>query len=59
VLTAAHCTDFFTAGVGEDEFGPDDLRVSFDLAPDESSTYYYTKRIIVHPDWFTRPEGQR
>ena len=40
VLTAAHCTDFFTAAVGAEGLGPDDLRVSFDVAPDEDSTYY-------------------
>jgi Trypsin len=53
VLTAAHCTDFFTAPVGEDGFGPDDLRVSFDPAPDEDSTYYVADHIVVHPDWLT------
>jgi Trypsin len=53
VLTAAHCTDFFTAAVGEEGFGPDDLRVSFDVAPDESSTYYVADRIVVNPDWLT------
>ena len=31
VLTAAHCTAFFTGDVGDpDEFGPDDWRISFD-----------------------------
>lgn len=55
VLTAAHCTDFFTAPVGEEGFGPDDLRVSFDVAPDESSTYYVADHIVVHPDWLTAP----
>jgi hypothetical protein len=53
VLTAAHCTDFFTAAVGEEGFGPDDLRVSFDVAPDDSSTYYVADHIVVHPAWFT------
>jgi hypothetical protein len=53
VLTAAHCTDFFTAAVGADGFGPDDLRVSFDVAHDESSTYYVADHIVVHPDWLT------
>ncbi len=53
VLTAAHCTDFFTAAVGEEGLGPDDLRVSFDVAPDESSTYYVADHIVVHPDWLT------
>ena len=53
VLTAAHCTDFFTAPVGQAGFGPDDLRVSFDVAPDEDSTYYVADRIVVHPDWLT------
>jgi V8-like Glu-specific endopeptidase len=57
VLTAAHCTDFFTADVGEDGLGTDDLRVSFDVAPDESSTYYYVDHIVVHPDWLTAPPG--
>ena len=54
VLTAAHCTDFLQE-VGEDGFGPDDLRVSFDVDPDEDSTYYATDHIVVHPDWFTAP----
>lgn len=54
VLTAAHCTDFLQE-VGEDGFGPDDLRVSFDPDPDENSTYYATDHIVVHPDWFTSP----
>ena len=53
VLTAAHCTDFFTAAVGAEGFGPDDLRVSFDVAPDEDSTYYVADHIVVHPDWLT------
>lgn len=53
VLTAAHCTDFFTAPVGGAGFGPDDLRVSFDVAPDENSTYYVADHIVVHPDWLT------
>jgi hypothetical protein len=53
VLTAAHCTDFFTAPVGGAGFGPDDLRVSFDVAPDEDSTYYVADHIVVHPDWLT------
>ena len=57
VLTAAHCTDFFTAPVGAPGLGPDDLRVSFDVAPDEDSTYYYVDRIVVHPDWLTAPPG--
>jgi hypothetical protein len=54
VLTAAHCTDFLQE-VGEDGFGPDDLRVSFDPDPDENSTYYAADHIVVHPDWFTAP----
>jgi Trypsin len=53
VLTAAHCLDFFTADVGEDGLGPDDLRVSFDVAPDEDSTYYVADHVVVHPDWLT------
>jgi hypothetical protein len=55
VLTAAHCTDFFTAGVGQPGLGPDDLRVSFAVAPDESSTYYVADHVVVHPDWLTAP----
>jgi hypothetical protein len=55
VLTAAHCTDFFTAPVGGAGFGPDDLRVSFDVAPDDGSTYYVADHIVIHPDWFTAP----
>jgi hypothetical protein len=54
VLTAAHCTDFLQEE-GEDGFGPDDLRISFDPDPDESSTYYNVDHIVVHPDWFTAP----
>jgi hypothetical protein len=53
VLTAAHCTDFFTAEVGDPEgFGVDDLRVSFDPDPDETSTYYLVDHLVVHPGWF-------
>jgi hypothetical protein len=51
VLTAAHCTDFFTAAVGEEGLGPDDWRVSFDPAPDESSVYYGADHFVVHPAW--------
>jgi hypothetical protein len=58
VLTAAHCTDFFTADVGEEGLGPDDLRVSFDVAPDEDSTYYYAESIVVHPDWLEAAPGR-
>jgi hypothetical protein len=51
--TAAHCTDFFTAAVGDPEgFGVDDLRVSFDPDPDETSTYYLVDHLVVHPGWF-------
>src|SRR4030095_10685295 len=57
VLTAAHCTDFFTAAVGAEGLGPDDLRVSFDVAPEEESHYYYRARIVVHPDVLTAPPG--
>lgn len=52
VLTAAHCTDFLVEE-GPDGFGPDDLRISFDPTPDDSSTYYMVDHIVVHPDWFT------
>jgi Trypsin len=58
VLTAAHCTDFFTAAVGAEGLGPDDLRVSFDPAPDEDSTYYVADHIVIHPDWASRPAGR-
>jgi Trypsin len=54
VLTAAHCTDFLQE-VGEDGFGPADLRVSFDPAPDETSAYYVADHIVVNPAWFTAP----
>jgi Trypsin len=54
VLTAAHCTDFLQE-VGDDGFGPADLRVSFDPAPDESSAYYVADHIVVNPAWFTAP----
>jgi hypothetical protein len=53
VLTAAHCTDFFTAPVGAPGLGPDDLRVSFAVAPDEDSTYYVADHLVVNPDWLT------
>jgi len=53
VLTAAHCTDFFTAPVGAPGLGPDDLRVSFDVAPDDDSTYYVADHLVVNPDWLT------
>jgi hypothetical protein len=56
VLTAAHCTDFFGAEVGDPEdLGPDDLRVSFDPDPDETSTYFGVDHLVVHPDWFAAP----
>jgi len=55
VLSAAHCTDFFTAAVGQAGLGPDDLRVSFAVAPDENSTYYVADHVVVHPDWLTAP----
>jgi len=58
VLTAAHCVDFFTADVGEDGLGPDDLRISFDPDPDETSTYYFVEQIVIHPDWASRPQGR-
>lgn len=54
VLTAAHCTDFLQE-VGDDGFGPADLRVSFDPAPDDDSVYYPADHIVVNPDWFTAP----
>lgn len=54
VLTAAHCTDFLQE-VGEDGLGPGDLRVTFDPAPDDASTYYAVNHIVAHPDWFTAP----
>jgi Trypsin len=50
VLTAAHCTDFLVEE-GDDGFGPDDLRVSFD--PEGDAPYSTVDRIVVHPDWFT------
>jgi hypothetical protein len=55
VLTAAHCTDFLVEE-GPDGFGPDDLRISFD--PEGDAPYYTVDRIVVHPDWFTRPQGR-
>lgn len=58
VLTAAHCTDFFTGETGDpDEFGPDDWRISFDADPDDDSTYYYADRFVVHPDWLANTAG--
>jgi hypothetical protein len=29
--------------------------VSFDVAPDESSTYYAADHIVIHPGWLTAP----
>lgn len=55
VLTAAHCTDFLVEE-GPDGFGPDDLRISFD--PEGDAPYSTADRIVVHPDWFTRPPGR-
>jgi hypothetical protein len=58
VLTAAHCTDFFTNDVGDpDAFGPDDWRISFDVDPDETSTYYYADHFVIHPDWLATMTG--
>lgn len=58
VLTAAHCTDFFTAAVGEEGLGPDDLRVTFDVVADEDATYYGAETVVVNPDWLTAPPGK-
>ena len=55
VLTAAHCTSFFTGEVGdEDELGPDDWRISFeaDLATARRTTARTTSS-------FTRLARQR
>ena len=58
VLTAAHCTAFFTGDVGDpDEFGPDDWRISFDADPDENSTYYGADHFVIHPDWLANSPG--
>jgi hypothetical protein len=58
VLTAAHCTDFFTGDVGDpDALGPDDWRVSFEADPDENSTYYGADHFVVHPDWLANAVG--
>jgi len=54
VLTAAHCTDFLVEE-GDDGFGPDDLRISFD--PEGDAPYSTVDHIVVHPDWFTKPPG--
>jgi hypothetical protein len=55
VLTAAHCTDFLIEE-GEDSFGPDDLRISFD--PEGDAPYYTVDHIVVHPDWLTAAPGR-
>ena len=55
VLTAAHCTDFLIEE-GEDGFGPDDLRISFD--PEGDAPYYTVDHIVVHPDWLMAPPGR-
>jgi hypothetical protein len=52
VLTAAHCTDFLVEE-GDDGFGPDDLRISFD--PEGDAPFATVDHIVVHPDWFTAP----
>src|SRR5687768_8752673 len=58
VLTAAHCTDFFTGDVGDpDALGPDDWQVSFEADPDENSTYYGADHFVVHPDWLANEVG--
>lgn len=58
VLTAAHCSDFFTGDVGDpDELGPDDWRISFEADPDEDSTYYGADHFVVHPDWLANTAG--
>jgi hypothetical protein len=58
VLTAAHCTDFFTGDVGDpDALGPDDWRVSFDADPDDGSTYYGADHFVVNPDWLANQAG--
>ena len=58
VLTAAHCTDFFTNDVGDpDAFGPDDWRISFDADPGENSTYYGADHFVVNPEWLATPAG--
>ena len=56
MITAAHCVDFFTAGVGEEGFGPDDWRVSFDPALDENSVYYGADHFVIHPDVANLPD---
>jgi hypothetical protein len=50
VLTAAHCTDFLV-DVGDDGFGPADLRISFD--PEGDGPYSAVDHIVVNPLWFT------
>jgi len=58
VLTAAHCTDFFTGDVGDaGALGPDDWRVSFEADPDENSTYYGADHFVVNPDWLANEVG--
>lgn len=44
VLTAAHCADFLDPG---------DVRVSFDAAPDEGSTYYEADHFSIPEAWLT------
>ncbi|MET0916526.1 MAG: S1 family peptidase [Jiangellaceae bacterium] len=58
VLTAAHCSDFFTGDSGDpDQLGPDDWRISFEADPDENSVYYFADRLVVHPDWLANTTG--
>src|SRR4029450_3867257 len=54
VLTAAHCTDFLQE-VGDDGFGPADLRVSVDPAPDPGSAFDACAHIGGDPAWCITP----
>ena len=57
VLTAAHCTGFFTGDVGDPELGPDDWRISFEADPGANSKYYGADHFVVHPDWLANQVG--
>jgi hypothetical protein len=52
VLTAAHCTNFFTNTVGDpDTFGLDDWRVTFELDTNDATTFYGAEHFLPHPGY--------
>jgi hypothetical protein len=58
VLTAAHCTDFFSNDASDPNvLGPEDWRVSFDADPGAGSTYYHADHFVVDPEWLANTVG--